>query len=119
MPGIHQNGRLHLLFHARKSTKRAASPAILGGSGHEIKSVAGHLGEFRAWVLERSYFFKERTGEAEPTAEGHGHGDGRGRNHGHGQENDHLGGLLGIPSWGILGWNTRRSRPFWEVLGMK
>ena len=58
MPGIPQNGRLHLLFHARKSPKWAASPPILGGSGHEIKSVADHFGGIRAWIPERSNFFK-------------------------------------------------------------
>ena len=58
MPGIHQNGRLHFLFHARKRPKWAASPSILGGSGHEIKGVADHFGAFRAWIPERSDFFK-------------------------------------------------------------
>ena len=40
-------------FHARKSLKWAASPPILGGSGHEIKGVADHFGGFRAWIPER------------------------------------------------------------------
>ena len=31
-------------FHARKSKKWAASPTILGGSGHEIRGVADHFG---------------------------------------------------------------------------
>ena len=29
-----------------------------GGSGHEIKCVADHFGGFRAWIPERSDFFK-------------------------------------------------------------
>ena len=66
MPGIHQNGRLHLLFHARKSKKWAASPPILVGSGHEIKAVANHFGEFRAWIPERSDFFKGPKGPKGP-----------------------------------------------------
>ena len=66
MPGIPQNGRLHLLFHARKSTKWAASPPILGGSGHEIKGVADHFGGFRAWIPERSDFFKGPKGPKGP-----------------------------------------------------
>ena len=31
---------------------------MLGFSGHEIKGVADHLGGFRAWIPERSDFFK-------------------------------------------------------------
>ena len=58
MPGITQNGRLHLSFHAQKSQKWTASPPILGGSGHEIKGVADHFGGFRAWIPERSDFFQ-------------------------------------------------------------
>ena len=66
MPGIPQNGRLHILFHARKSQKWAASPPILGGSGHEIKGVADHFGGFRAWIPERSDFFKGPKGPKGP-----------------------------------------------------
>ena len=58
MLGIPQNGRLHLLFHAWESKKWAASPSILEGFGHEIKSVADHFGGFRAWIPERSDSFK-------------------------------------------------------------
>ena len=67
MPGIPQNGRPQLLFHARKITKWAASPPILGGSGHEVKGVADHFGGFRAWIPERSDFFKGPNGNA-PTS---------------------------------------------------
>ena len=35
-----------------------AKPPILGFSGHEIKGVADHFGGFRAWIPERSDFFK-------------------------------------------------------------
>ena len=66
MPGIPQNGPLHLLFHAQKILKRAASPPNLGGSGHEIKCVADHFGGFRAWILERSDFFKGAKGPKGP-----------------------------------------------------
>ena len=62
MPGITQNGWLQLLFHAWKSPTWAASPPILGGSGHEIKGVAEHFGGFRAWIPERSDFFKGPKG---------------------------------------------------------
>ena len=66
MPGIPQNGRLHLLFHARKSKKWAASPSVLGGSGYEIKGVVDNLGGFQAWVPERSDFFKGPKGPKGP-----------------------------------------------------
>ena len=64
--GIPQNGQLHLLFHARKSPEWAASPPILGGSGHKIKCVADHFGAFRAWIPERSDFFKGPKGPKGP-----------------------------------------------------
>ena len=44
MPGIPQNGRLHLLFHAQNLPKWAAKPLILGFSGYEITGVADHSG---------------------------------------------------------------------------
>ena len=66
MPGIPQNGWLHLLFHARKSLKWVDSPHILGGSGHEIKGVADHIGGFQAWIPERSDFFKGAKGPKGP-----------------------------------------------------
>ena len=66
MPGIPQNGQLRILFHARKSKKLAASQSILGGSGHEIKCVADHFGGFRAWIPERSDFFKGPKGPKGP-----------------------------------------------------
>ena len=67
MPGIPQNGRLHRLFHAQNLPKWAASPPILGFSGHEIKYVADHFGGFRARIPERSDFFKGPKG---PTGRG-------------------------------------------------
>ena len=70
MPRIPQNGRLHRVFHARKSPKWAASPPILGGSGHEIKGVADHFGGFRAWIPERSDFFKGPKGPKGPLGPG-------------------------------------------------
>ena len=49
-----------------KIQKWAASPPILGGSGHEIKCVADHFGGFRAWIPERSDFFKGPKGPKGP-----------------------------------------------------
>ena len=70
MPGVPQNGRLHLLFHARKSPKLSATPPILGFYGHEIKGVADHFGGFRAWIPERSDFFKGPKGPKGPLGPG-------------------------------------------------
>ena len=66
MPGIPQNGRLHLFFYARKSPKWAAKPPIFCFSWHEIKGVADHFGGFRAWIPERSDFFKGSKGPKGP-----------------------------------------------------
>ena len=66
MPGIPPNGRLHLLFHAQNLPKWAAKPPIFGFSGHEIKGVADHFGGFRAWIPERSDFFKVPKGPKGP-----------------------------------------------------
>ena len=66
MPGIPQNGRLHLLFHAQNLPKWAAKPPILCFSGHKIKGVADHFGGFRAWIPERSDFFKGPKGPKGP-----------------------------------------------------
>ena len=66
MPGIHQNGRLHLLFHAQNLPKWSATPIVLGGSGHEIKGVADHFKGFRAWIPERSDFLKGPKGPKGP-----------------------------------------------------
>ena len=66
MPGIPQNGRLHLLFHAQNLPKWAAKPPILGFSGHEMKCIADHFDGFRAWIPERSDFFKGPKGPKGP-----------------------------------------------------
>ena len=66
MPGIPQNGRLHLLFNAQNLPRWVAKPPILGFSGHEIKCVADHFGGFRAWIPERSDFFKGPKGPKGP-----------------------------------------------------
>ena len=66
MPGVTQNGRLHLLFHAQNLAKWAASPPILGFSGHAIQGVANHLGGLRAWIPERSDFFQGPKGPLSP-----------------------------------------------------
>ena len=66
MPGVPQNGRLDLLFHYRKGKKWAASPIILEGAGHEIEGAADHFGGFRAWIPERSDFFKGPKGPLGP-----------------------------------------------------
>ena len=58
MPGIPQNGRLHLLFHAQNLPKWAAKPPIVCFSGHEIKGVADHFGGFPAWIPRRSDFLR-------------------------------------------------------------
>ena len=64
MLGIPQNGRLHLLFHAQNLPKWPA--IILGGSGHEIRGVADRVRGFRAWITERSDFFKGPKGPLGP-----------------------------------------------------
>ena len=38
----------------------------MGSSGHEIKGVANHFGGFRAWIPERSDFFKGPKGPKGP-----------------------------------------------------
>ena len=53
-------------FMPGKNQKWPASPPILGGSGHEIKCVADHFGGFRAWIPERSDFFKGPKGPKGP-----------------------------------------------------
>ena len=45
-----------------KTQGGGAKPPILCFSGHEIKGVADHLGGFRAWIPERSDFFKGPKG---------------------------------------------------------
>ena len=62
MPGITQNGQLHLLFHAHKLPKWLAKPPFFGFSGHEIKGVADHSGGLRAWIPEQNDFFKGPKG---------------------------------------------------------
>ena len=62
MPGIPQNGRLHILFHAQNLPKWAAKPPILGFSGYEMKGVAHHFVGFQACIPERSDFFKGPKG---------------------------------------------------------
>ena len=66
MPGVPQNGRMRLLFHAQKLPKCAAKPPILVFSGHEIKGAADHFGGFRAWIPERSDLFKGPRGPLGP-----------------------------------------------------
>ena len=43
-----------------------ASPPIFAFSGYERKGVADHFGGFRAWILERSDFFKGPKGPKGP-----------------------------------------------------
>ena len=51
---------------SKSCPKWAASPPILGDSGHEIKGVVDHFGGFRAWIPERSDFFKGPKGPKGP-----------------------------------------------------
>ena len=67
MPGIPQNGRLHLFVSAQNLQKWAAKPTIFCSSGHEIKGVADHFGRFQAWIPERSDFFKGPEGPQGPS----------------------------------------------------
>ena len=53
-------------FMPGKIKKWPAKPHILRVSGHEIKGVADHFGGFRAWIPERSDFFKGPNGPKGP-----------------------------------------------------